>query len=151
MGEDTDSQRPSGTHHQGTGRAEEPRGEAPSAAAVRGPALHELSSTEEVPEVQESMLGGPVPPGMTVHTGRAVLLGVALLAFVAALGFALMAFSGMLSWVWPVAALLVAVATGGLLRYLAISGAKKPAASRRESSSAPVSYTHLTLPTICSV
>ena len=136
---DTDSQRPSGTHHQGTGRAEEPRGEAPSAAAVRGPALHELSSTEEVPEVQESMLGGPVPPGMTVHTGRAVLLGVALLAFVAALGFALMAFSGMLSWVWPVAALLVAVATGGLLRYLAISGAKKPAASRRESSSAPVS------------
>ena len=85
------------------------------------------------------MLGGPVPPGMTVHTGRAVLLGVALLAFVAALGFALMAFSGMLSWVWPVAALLVAVATGGLLRYLAISGAKKPAASRRESSSAPVS------------
>ena len=45
----------------------------------------------------------------------------------------------MLSWVWPVAALLVAVATGGLLRYLAISGAKKPAASRRESSSAPVS------------
>ena len=72
------------------------------------------------------MLGGPVPPGMTVHTGRAVLLGVALLAFVAALGFALMAFSGMLSWVWPVAALLVAVATGGLLRYLAISGAKKP-------------------------
>ena len=139
MGEDTDSQRPSGTHHQGTGRAEEPRGEAPSAAAVRGPALHELSSTEEVPEVQESMLGGPVPPGMTVHTGRAVLLGVALLAFVAALGFALMAFSGMLSWVWPVAALLVAVATGGLLRYLAISGAKKPAASRRESSSAPVS------------
>ena len=54
------------------------------------------------------MLGGPVPPGMTVHTGRAVLLGVALLAFVAALGFALMAFSGMLSWVWPVAALLVA-------------------------------------------
>lgn len=138
-GEDTDSQRPSGTHHQGTGRAEGPRGEAPSAAAVRGPALHELSSTEEVPEVQESMLGGPVPPGMTVHTGRAVLLGVALLAFVAALGFALMAFSGMLSWVWPVAALLVAVATGGLLRYLAISGAKKPAASRRESSSAPVS------------
>ena len=138
-GEDTDSQRPSGTHHQGTGRAEESRGEAPSAAAVRGPALHELSSTEEVPEVQESMLGGPVPPGMTVHTGRAVLLGVALLAFVAALGFALMAFSGMLSWVWPVAALLVAVATGGLLRYLAISGAKKPAASRRESSSAPVS------------
>ena len=138
-GEDTDSQRPSGTHHQGTGRAEEPRGEAPSAAAVRGPALHELSSTEEVPEVQESMLGGPGPPGMTVHTGRAVLLGVALLAFVAALGFALMAFSGMLSWVWPVAALLVAVATGGLLRYLAISGAKKPAASRRESSSAPVS------------
>ena len=137
-GEDTDSQRPSGTHHQGTGRAEESRGEAPSAAAVRGPALHELSSTEEVPEVQESMLGGPVPPGMTVHTGRAVLLGVALLAFVAALGFALMAFSGMLSWVWPVAALLVAVATGGLLRYLAISGAKKPAASRRESSSAPV-------------
>ena len=136
---DTDSQRPSGTHHQGTGRAEESRGEAPSAAAVRGPALHELSSTEEVPEVQESMLGGPVPPGMTVHTGRAVLLGVALLAFVAALGFALMAFSGMLSWVWPVAALLVAVATGGLLRYLAISGAKKPAASRRESSSAPVS------------
>lgn len=136
-GEDTDSQRPSGTHHQGTGRAEESRGEAPSAAAVRGPALHELSSTEEVPEVQESMLGGPVPPGMTVHTGRAVLLGVALLAFVAALGFALMAFSGMLSWVWPVAALLVAVATGGLLRYLAISGAKKPAASRRESSSAP--------------
>ena len=135
---DTDSQRPSGTHHQGTGRAEESRGEAPSAAAVRGPALHELSSTEEVPEVQESMLGGPVPPGMTVHTGRAVLLGVALLAFVAALGFALMAFSGMLSWVWPVAALLVAVATGGLLRYLAISGAKKPAASRRESSSAPV-------------
>lgn len=134
---DTDSQRPSGTHHQGTGRAEESRGEAPSAAAVRGPALHELSSTEEVPEVQESMLGGPVPPGMTVHTGRAVLLGVALLAFVAALGFALMAFSGMLSWVWPVAALLVAVATGGLLRYLAISGAKKPAASRRESSSAP--------------
>ena len=134
---DTDSQRPSGTHHQGTGRAEEPRGEAPSAAAVRGPALHELSSTEEVPEVQESMLGGPVPPGMTVHTGRAVLLGVALLAFVAALGFALMAFSGMLSWVWPVAALLVAVATGGLLRYLAISGAKRPAASRRESSSAP--------------
>ena len=83
------------------------------------------------------VLGGPVPPGMTVHTGRAVLLGVALLAFVAALGFALMAFSGMLSWVWPVAALLVAVATGGLLRYLAISGAKKPAASRRESSSAP--------------
>lgn len=139
VGEDTDSQRPSGTHHQGTGRAEESRGEAPSAAAVRGPALHELSSTEEVPEVQESMLGGPVPPGMTVHTGRAVLLGVALLAFVAALGFALMAFSGMLSWVWPVAALLVAVATGGLLRYLAISGAKKPAASRRESSSAPVS------------
>ena len=138
-GEDTDSQRPSGTHHQGTRRAEESRGEAPSAAAVRGPALHELSSTEEVPEVQESMLGGPVPPGMTVHTGRAVLLGVALLAFVAALGFALMAFSGMLSWVWPVAALLVAVATGGLLRYLAISGAKKPAASRRESSSAPVS------------
>lgn len=138
-GEDTDSQRPSGTHHQGTGRAEESRGEAPSAAAVRGPALHELSSTEEVPEVQESMLGGPVPPGMTVHTGRAVLLGVALLAFVAALGFALMAFSGMLSWVWPVAALLVAVATGGLLRYLAISAAKKPAASRRESSSAPVS------------
>lgn len=138
-GEDTDSQRPSGTHHQGTGRAEESRGEAPSAAAVRGPALHELSSTEEVPEVQESMLGGPVPPGMTVHTGRAVLLGVALLAFVAALGFALMAFSGMLSWVWPVAALLVAVATGGLLRYLAISGAKKPAVSRRESSSAPVS------------
>ena len=137
-GEDTDSQRPSGTHHQGTRRAEESRGEAPSAAAVRGPALHELSSTEEVPEVQESMLGGPVPPGMTVHTGRAVLLGVALLAFVAALGFALMAFSGMLSWVWPVAALLVAVATGGLLRYLAISGAKKPAASRRESSSAPV-------------
>lgn len=136
---DTDSQRPSGTHHQGTGRAEESRGEAPSAAAVRGPALHELSSTEEVPEVQESMLGGPVPPGMTVHTGRAVLLGVALLAFVAALGFALMAFSGMLSWVWPVAALLVAVATGGLLRYLAISGAKKPAVSRRESSSAPVS------------
>ena len=136
---DTDSQRPSGTHHQGTGRAEESRGEAPSAAAVRGPALYELSSTEEVPEVQESMLGGPVPPGMTVHTGRAVLLGVALLAFVAALGFALMAFSGMLSWVWPVAALLVAVATGGLLRYLAISGAKKPAASRRESSSAPVS------------
>lgn len=136
---DTDSQRPSGTHHQGTGRAEESRGEAPSAAAVRGPALHELSSTEEVPEVQESMLGGPVPPGMTVHTGRAVLLGVALLAFVVALGFALMAFSGMLSWVWPVAALLVAVATGGLLRYLAISGAKKPAASRRESSSAPVS------------
>lgn len=136
-GEDTGSQRPSGTHHQGTGRAEGPRGEAPSAAAVRGPALHELSSTEEVPEVQESMLGGPVPPGMTVHTGRAVLLGVALLAFVAALGFALMAFSGMLSWVWPVAALLVAVATGGLLRYLAISGAKKPAASRRESSSAP--------------
>ena len=136
---DADSQRPSGTHHQGTGRAEESRGEAPSAAAVRGPALHELSSTEEVPEVQESMLGGPVPPGMTVHTGRAVLLGVALLAFVAALGFALMAFSGMLSWVWPVAALLVAVATGGLLRYLAISGAKKPAASRRESSSAPVS------------
>ena len=136
---DTDSQRPSGTHHQGTGRAEEPRGEAPSAAAVRGPALHELSSTEEVPEVQESMLGGPVPPGMTVHTGRAVLLGVALLAFVAALGFALRAFSGMLSWVWPVAALLVAVATCGLLRYLAISGAKKPAASRRESSSAPVS------------
>ena len=136
-GEDTDSQRPSGTHHQGTRRAEESRGEAPSAAAVRGPALHELSSTEEVPEVQESMLGGPVPPGMTVHTGRAVLLGVALLAFVAALGFALMAFSGMLSWVWPVAALLVAVATGGLLRYLAISGAKKPAASRRESSSAP--------------
>ena len=136
---DTDSQPRSGTHHQGTGRAEEPRGEAPSAAAVRGPALHELSSTEEVPEVQESMLGGPVPPGMTVHTGRAVLLGVALLAFVAALGFALMAFSGMLSWVWPVAALLVAVATGGLLRYLAISGAKKPAASRRESSSAPVS------------
>jgi len=136
---DTDSQRPSGTHHQGTGRAEESRGEAPSAAAVRGPALHELSSTEEVPEVQESMLGGPVPPGMTVHAGRAVLLGVALLAFVAALGFALMAFSGMLSWVWPVAALLVAVATGGLLRYLAISGAKKPAASRRESSSAPVS------------
>ena len=136
-GEDTGSQRPSGTHHQGTGRAEESRGEAPSAAAVRGPALHELSSTEEVPEVQESMLGGPVPPGMTVHTGRAVLLGVALLAFVAALGFALMAFSGMLSWVWPVAALLVAVATGGLLRYLAISGAKKPAASRRESSSAP--------------
>ena len=96
---DTDSQRPSGTHHQGTGRAEESRGEAPSAAAVRGPALHELSSTEEVPEVQESMLGGPVPPGMTVHAGRAVLLGVALLAFVAALGFALMAFSGMLSWV----------------------------------------------------
>lgn len=138
-GEDTDSQPRSGTHHQGTGRAEGPRGEAPSAAAVRGPALHELSSTEEVPEVQESMLGGPVPPGMTVHTGRAVLLGVALLAFVAALGFALMAFSGMLSWVWPVAALLVAVATGGLLRYLAISGAKKPAASRRESSSAPVS------------
>lgn len=137
-GEDTDSQPRSGTHHQGTGRAEESRGEAPSAAAVRGPALHELSSTEEVPEVQESMLGGPVPPGMTVHTGRAVLLGVALLAFVAALGFALMAFSGMLSWVWPVAALLVAVATGGLLRYLAISGAKKPAASRRESSSAPV-------------
>ena len=136
---DTDSQPRSGTHHQGTGRAEESRGEAPSAAAVRGPALHELSSTEEVPEVQESMLGGPVPPGMTVHTGRAVLLGVALLAFVAALGFALMAFSGMLSWVWPVAALLVAVATGGLLRYLAISGAKKPAASRRESSSAPVS------------
>lgn len=136
-GEDTDSQPRSGTHHQGTGRAEESRGEAPSAAAVRGPALHELSSTEEVPEVQESMLGGPVPPGMTVHTGRAVLLGVALLAFVAALGFALMAFSGMLSWVWPVAALLVAVATGGLLRYLAISGAKKPAASRRESSSAP--------------
>ena len=136
-GEDTDSQPRSGTHHQGTGRAEEPRGETPSAAAVRGPALHELSSTEEVPEVQESMLGGPVPPGMTVHTGRAVLLGVALLAFVAALGFALMAFSGMLSWVWPVAALLVAVATGGLLRYLAISGAKKPAASRRESSSAP--------------
>ncbi|KGJ00398.1 phage holin family protein [Rothia aeria] len=135
---DTDSQPRSGTHHQGTGRAEESRGEAPSAAAVRGPALHELSSTEEVPEVQESMLGGPVPPGMTVHTGRAVLLGVALLAFVAALGFALMAFSGMLSWVWPVAALLVAVATGGLLRYLAISGAKKPAASRRESSSAPV-------------
>ena len=135
-GEDTGSQRPSGTHHQGTGRAEESRGEAPSAAAVRGPALHELSSTEEVPEVQESMLGGPVPPGMTVHTGRAVLLGVALLAFVAALGFAFMAFSGMLSWVWPVAALLVAVATGGLLRYLAISGAKKPAASRRESSSA---------------
>ena len=134
---DTDSQPRSGTHHQGTGRAEESRGEAPSAAAVRGPALHELSSTEEVPEVQESMLGGPVPPGMTVHTGRAVLLGVALLAFVAALGFALMAFSGMLSWVWPVAALLVAVATGGLLRYLAISGAKKPAASRRESSSAP--------------
>ena len=134
---DTDSQRPSGTHHQGTRRAEESRGEAPSAAAVRGPALHELSSTEEVPEVQESMLGGPVPPGMTVHTGRAVLLGVALLAFVAALGFALMAFSGMLSWVWPVAALLVAVATGGLLRYLAISGAKRPAASRRESSSAP--------------
>ena len=138
-GEDTGSQPRSGTHHQGTGRAEESRGEAPSAAAVRGPALHELSSTEEVPEVQESMLGGPVPPGMTVHTGRAVLLGVALLAFVAALGFALMAFSGMLSWVWPVAALLVAVATGGLLRYLAISGAKKPAASRRESSSAPVS------------
>ena len=138
-GEDTDSQHPSGTHHQGTGRAEESRGEAPSAAAVRGPALHELSSTEEVPEVQESMLGGPVPPGMTVHTGRAVLLGVALLAFVAALGFALMAFSGMLSWVWSVAALLVAVATGGLLRYLAISGAKRPAASRRESSSAPVS------------
>lgn len=136
-GEDTGSQPRSGTHHQGTGRAEESRGEAPSAAAVRGPALHELSSTEEVPEVQESMLGGPVPPGMTVHTGRAVLLGVALLAFVAALGFALMAFSGMLSWVWPVAALLVAVATGGLLRYLAISGAKKPAASRRESSSAP--------------
>ena len=136
---DTDSQPRSGTHHQGTGRAEESRGEAPSAAAVRGPALHELSSTEEVPEVQESMLGGPVPPGMTVHTGRAVLLGVALLAFVAALGFALMAFSGMLSWVWPVAALLVAVATGGLLRYLAISGAKKPAVSRRESSSAPVS------------
>lgn len=136
---DTDSQPRSGTHHQGTGRAEESRGEAPSAAAVRGPALHELSSTEEVPEVQESMLGGPVPPGMTVHTGRAVLLGVALLAFVASLGFALMAFSGMLSWVWPVAALLVAVATGGLLRYLAISGAKKPAASRRESSSAPVS------------
>ena len=136
-GKDTDSQPRSGTHHQGTGRAEEPRREAPSAAAVRGPALHELSSTEEVPEVQESMLGGPVPPGMTVHTGRAVLLGVALLAFVAALGFALMAFSGMLSWVWPVAALLVAVATGGLLRYLAISGAKKPAASRRESSSAP--------------
>ena len=136
---DTDSQPRSGTHHQGIGRAEESRGEAPSAAAVRGPALHELSSTEEVPEVQESMLGGPVPPGMTVHTGRAVLLGVALLAFVAALGFALMAFSGMLSWVWPVAALLVAVATGGLLRYLAISGAKKPAASRRESSSAPVS------------
>ena len=136
-GEDTDSQPRSGTHHQGTGRAEESRGEAPSAAAVRGPALHELSSTEEVPEVQESMLGGPVPPGMTVHTGRAVLLGVALLAFVAALGFALMAFSGMLSWVWPVAALLVAVATGGLLRYLAISGAKRPAASRRESSSAP--------------
>ena len=136
---DTDSQPRSGTRHQGTGRAEESRGEAPSAAAVRGPALHELSSTEEVPEVQESMLGGPVPPGMTVHTGRAVLLGVALLAFVAALGFALMAFSGMLSWVWPVAALLVAVATGGLLRYLAISGAKKPAASRRESSSAPVS------------
>ncbi|MFC2393033.1 MAG: hypothetical protein ACFNL3_06175 [Rothia aeria] len=136
---DTDSQPRSGTHHQGTGRAEESRGEAPSAAAVRGPALHELSSTEEVPEVQESMLGGPVPPGMTVHAGRAVLLGVALLAFVAALGFALMAFSGMLSWVWPVAALLVAVATGGLLRYLAISGAKKPAASRRESSSAPVS------------
>lgn len=135
---DTDSQPRSGTHHQGTGRAEESRGEAPSAAAVRGPALHELSSTEEVPEVQESMLGGPVPPGMTVHTGRAVLLGVALLAFVAALGFALMAFSGMLSWVWPVAALLVAVATGGLLRYLAISAAKKPAASRRESSSAPV-------------
>ena len=134
---DTDSQPRSGTHHQGTGRAEGPRGEAPSAAAVRGPALHELSSTEEVPEVQESMLGGPVPPGMTVHTGRAVLLGVALLAFVAALGFALMAFSGMLSWVWPVAALLVAVATGGLLRYLAISGVKKPAASRRESSSAP--------------
>lgn len=134
---DTDSQPRSGTHHQGTGRAEESRGEAPSAAAVRGPALHELSSTEEVPEVQESMLGGPVPPGMTVHAGRAVLLGVALLAFVAALGFALMAFSGMLSWVWPVAALLVAVATGGLLRYLAISGAKKPAASRRESSSAP--------------
>ena len=31
------------------------------------------------------------------------------------------------------------MATGGLLRYLAISGAKKPAASRRESSSAPVS------------
>ena len=138
-GGDTDSQRPSGAHHQGTGRAEESQGEAPSAAAVRGPALHELSSTEEVPEVQESMLGGPVPPGMTVHTGRAVLLGVALLAFVAALGFALMAFSGMLSWVWPVAALLVAVATGGLLRYLAISAAKKPAASRRESSSAPVS------------
>ena len=136
---DTDSQPRSGTHHQGTGRAEESRGEAPSAAAVRGPALHELSSTEEVPEVQESMLGGPVPPGMTVHAGRAVLLGVALLAFVAALGFALMAFSGMLSWVWPVVALLVAVATGGLLRYLAISGAKKPAASRRESSSAPVS------------
>lgn len=136
-GEDTDSQPRSGTHHQGTGRAEGPRGEAPSAAVVRGPALHELSSTEEVPEVQESMLGGPVPPGMTVHTGRAVLLGVALLAFIAALGFALMAFSGMLSWVWPVAALLVAVATGGLLRYLAISGAKKPAASRRESSSAP--------------
>ena len=136
---DTDSQPRSGTHHQGTGRAEESRGEAPSAAAVRGPALHELSSTEEVPEVQESMLGGPVPPGMTVHTGRAVLLGVALLAFVAALGFALMAFSGMLSWVWSVAALLVAVATGGLLRYLAISGAKRPAASRRESSSAPVS------------
>ena len=135
---DTDSQPRSGTHHQGTGRAEESRGEAPSAAAVRGPALHELSSTEEVPEVQESMLGGPVPPGMTVHTGRAVLLGVALLAFVAALGFALMAFSGMLSWVWPVAALLVAVATGGLRRYLASSGAKKPAASRRESSSAPV-------------
>ena len=138
-GEDTDSQHPSGTHHQGTGCAEESRGEAPSAAAVRGPALHELSSIEEVPEVQESMLGGPVPPGMTVHTGRAVLLGVALLAFVAALGFALMAFSGMLSWVWSVAALLVAVATGGLLRYLAISGAKRPAASRRESSSAPVS------------
>ena len=136
-GEDTDSQPRSGTHHQGTGRAEEPRREAPSAAAVRGPALHELSSPEEVPEVQESMLGGPVPPGMTVHTGRAVLLGVALLAFVAALGFALMAFSGMLSWVWSVAALLVAVATGGLLRYLAISGAKRPAAPRRESSNAP--------------
>ena len=136
-GEDTDSQRLSGTHHQGTGHAEESRGEAPSAAAVRGPALHELSSTEEVPEVQESMLGGPVPPGMTVHTGRAVLLGVALLAFVAALGFALMAFSGMLSWVWSVVALLVAVATGGLLRYLAISGAKRPAASHRESSSTP--------------
>ncbi|BAV88772.1 basic proline-rich protein precursor [Rothia aeria] len=134
---DTDSQRPSGTHHQGTGRAEESRGR--RLRRLRSAALPCMSFP--LPKKFRrfrSQCWGSGTPGMTVHTGRAVLLGVALLAFVAALGFALMAFSGMLSWVWPVAALLVAVATGGLLRYLAISGAKKPAASRRESSSAPV-------------